>query len=126
MAEAEAVKELETERARMRAEAEQTRAGELEAARTKAQQALQEKLAAARVQADKALAVEVAKVRAKGRARAGGGAGWCARGSDCQRPRRRVAGFECRLQRLLDSVRALDEARSLSQVLGHTDRSHGR
>ena len=117
VAEAEAVKELETERARMRAEAEQTRAGELEAARTKAQQALQEKLAAARVQADKALAVEVAKVRAKAEqvpaAELGGvraEATASARADEWQ-------ASSARLQRLLDSVRALDEARSLSQAL---------
>ena len=117
VAEAEAVKELETERARMRAEAEQTRAGELEAARTKAQQALQEKLAAARVQADKALAVEVAKVRAKAEqvpaAELGGvraEATASARADEWQ-------ASSARLQRLLDSVRALDEARSLSQIL---------
>ena len=88
-----------------------------EAARTKAQQALQEKLAAARAEADKALAAEVAKVRAKAEqvlaAELGGvraEATASARADEWQ-------ASSARLQRLLDSVRALEEARSLSQVL---------
>ena len=109
LAEGEAVKKLEAERARIRAEAEQTRTGELEAAREKAQQALQEKLAAAQAEADKTLAAEVAKVRVKAEqvlaAELGG-----VRADEWQ-------ASSARLQRLLHSVRALEEARSLSQVL---------
>ena len=117
LAEGEAVKKLEAERARIRAEAEQTRTGELEAARAKAQQALQEKLAAAQAEADTTLAAEVAKVRAKAEqvlaAELGGvraDATASARADEWQ-------ASSARLQRLLHSVRALEEARSLSQVL---------
>ena len=116
-AEAEAVKKLEAERARMRAEAEQTHAGELEAARTKARQALQEKLAAARAEADTTLAAEVAKVRAKAEQVLAAELG-CVRADATASARAdEWQASNARLQRLLDSVRALGEARSLSQVL---------
>ena len=108
-AEAEAAKKLETERVRMRAEAEQARFVELQVAHEEAEHALQEKLRAAGAESAKKLAAEVAKAtaaaeqvvptelsRAPGAEEQAAGAG---------------------LQRLLESVRALDQARSLSQVL---------
>ncbi len=101
-AEAETARQLEAERAKLRAEAEQTRAAELKAAHAKADQALQEKVAAGRVEAGKARAAELQTARAK---------------ADQALQEGLAAAREKAFQRLLASVGALDEATSLGQVL---------
>ncbi len=131
-AEAETARQLEAERAKLRAEAEQTRAAELKAASAKANQALQEKVAAVRVEAGKARAAELETARAKaGQALQEGLAAARAdaeqtRAAELKAARAKAdqalqeglaAAGEKAFQRLLASVGALDEATSLGQVL---------